>query len=126
VPLIDTALTLLIIFMITAPMMRLSIKVELPDSKTARATKVEEESIVVEMDTRGQVRCGDKQYNLEQDPGQLAVFKRDIARRVTSANNAIFLFADRGLRYQKIVELFDVLNAIEGVQHVALVTQRIT
>jgi len=124
VPLIDTALTLLIIFMITAPMMRLSIKVELPDSKTAQATKVEEESIVVEMDAQGRVHCGEKTYTPEQDSTQLAALKRDINRRITRTNNAIFLFADRSLRYQKIVDLFDVLNAIEGVQHVALVTQR--
>ena len=125
VPLIDTALTLLIIFMVTAPMMRLSIKVDLPDSKTAQATKVEEESIVVELDAQGHVHFGTRVYNVEQDKTKFAELKRDIMRRVTRTNNAIFLFADRALRYQKIVDLFDILNAIEGVQHVALVTQRV-
>ncbi len=125
VPLIDTALTLLIIFMVTAPMMRLTIKVDLPDSKTAQATKVEEESIVVEIDGRGQVHFGQHVYAIEHDKSKLATLKRDITQQVSRTNNAIFLFADRSLRYQKIVDLFDVLNAIEGVQHVALVTQRI-
>ena len=40
VPLIDTVLTLLIIFMLTAPMMRMSLKVDLPDSKTAQTTNL--------------------------------------------------------------------------------------
>ncbi len=125
VPLIDTALTLLIIFMVTAPMMRMSIKVDLPDSKTAQTTKVEEESIVVEMDAQGRAHVGEKLYMLDVDAAQLATLKHDIARRITRTNDAIFLFADRSLRYQKIVDLFDILNAIEGVQHVALVTQRV-
>jgi len=125
VPLIDTALTLLIIFMVTAPMMRLSIKVDLPDSTTAKTTKVEEESLVVEMDAQGRVHFDEKLYMVDVDKAQLAALKNNIARRVTNTNNALFLFADRSLRYQKIVDLFDILNAIEGVQHVALVTQRV-
>lgn len=125
VPLIDTAFTLLIIFMVTAPMMHLSIKVDLPDSKTAQATKVEEESIVVEIDAQGQVHFGQKVYAIEQDKTKLIALKHDIMHGLSRANNAIFLFADRSLRYQKIVDLFDVLNSIEGVQHVALVTQRV-
>jgi biopolymer transport protein TolR len=124
VPLIDTALTLLIIFMVTAPMMRLSIKVDLPDSKTAKTTKVEEESLVVEMDAQGRVHFGDILYMIDLDHAQLTALKHAIARRVSPTNNAVFLFADRSLRYQKIVDLFDILSAIEGVQHVALVTQR--
>lgn len=123
VPLIDTALTLLIIFMVTAPVMRLSIKVDLPDSKTAKTTKVEEESLVVEIDAQGRVHFDEKLYMVDVDKTQLVTLKNSIARRVTATNNALFLFADRSLRYQKIVDLFDILNAIEGVQHVALVTQ---
>ena len=42
-PLIDTALTLLIIFMITAPMMQNSIKVQLPKGKAKEADTVNKE-----------------------------------------------------------------------------------
>jgi biopolymer transport protein ExbD len=125
-PLVDVALTLLIIFMVTAPMMKMSIKIDLPDSKTAQTTKVEEESIVVEMDTAGLIHLGQKVYDITQNNTALAAFKHAISHRVTRTNNVVFLFADRTLRYQRIVDLFDILNAIDGVRNVSLVTQRPT
>ncbi|MCK5632116.1 biopolymer transporter ExbD [bacterium] len=41
-PMIDTALTLLIIFMITAPMMRNAIKVTLPDGSAKEAGNIKQ------------------------------------------------------------------------------------
>lgn len=126
-PLIDTALTLLIIFMITAPMMRMTIKVDLPDAKTSQTTKVEDQSLTVEMDADGVVHFGGKSYkNIKHQQKQdLQALKEAISRQITRQNNTIFLFADKSLRYERIVHLFDVINAIDGVQHVALVTQKI-
>jgi len=124
-PLIDTALTLLIIFMISAPMMRMTIKVDLPDAKTSQTTKVEDKSITVEMDANGIIHFGKKTYNLNDKKRDLQALKEAVSRQVTRQNNTVFLFGDKLLRYEKIIKLFDVINAIDGVQHVALVTQKI-
>ena len=125
-PLIDTALTLLIIFMITAPMMRMTIKVDLPDAKTSQTTKVEDQSLTVEMDADGIAHFGEKTFDLMKNKKHdLQALKEAIAQKVTKTNNTVFLFADKSLRYEKIIKLFDVINAIDGVQHVALVTQKI-
>jgi len=124
-PLIDTALTLLIIFMITAPMMRMTIKVDLPDAKTSETTKVEDQSLTVEMDSQGIVHFDGKTFDLSKNKKDLQVLKETVSRRVTKQNSTVFLFADKSLRYERIVKLFDVINAIDGVQHVALVTQKI-
>jgi len=124
-PLIDTAFTLLIIFMITAPMMRMTIKVDLPDAKTSEMTKVEDQSLTVEMDLDGIVHFNGKSYNLKQSKKDLQALKESISRSVTKENNTVFLFADKTLRYERIIKLFDVINAIDGVQHVALVTQKV-
>lgn len=124
-PLIDTALTLLIIFMITAPMMRMTIKVDLPDAKTSETTKVEDQSLTVEMDANGLVHFDGKTFDLSKNKKDLQALKEAVSRRVTKQNSTVFLFADKSLRYERIVKLFDVINAIDGVQHVALVTQKI-
>jgi biopolymer transport protein ExbD len=124
-PLIDTAFTLLIIFMITAPMMRMTIKVDLPDAKTSEVTKVEDQNLTVEMDLDGVVHFGGKSYNLKQGKKDLQALRESISRSVTKQNNTVFLFADKTLRYERIIKLFDVINAIDGVQHVALVTQKV-
>ena len=125
-PLIDTALTLLIIFMITAPMMRTTIKVDLPDAKTAETTKVEDQSLTVEIDANGVAHFGGKSFDLSKNKKQdLQALKETISQKVTKTNNTVFLFADKSLRYERIIKLFDIINAIDGVQHVALVTQKI-
>lgn len=130
-PLIDVALTLLIIFMVTAPAMRMTIKVDLPDSHTAQTTKVEDQSIVVEIDQQGLLHYDGRSYQAEGPAqagvGSLDALKRIVGQRVSAHRNGdtIFLYADKGLRYKKIVEVFDVLNGIAGVQHVALVTQKV-
>jgi len=126
-PLIDTALTLLIIFMITAPMMRMTIKVDLPDSKTSEQTKIEEENLTVEMDTQGRVHFNKKIYDIKKNkgPASLEALQKAVSSKVTKTNNNLFLFADKSLRYENVIKLFDVLNPIEGVQHVALVTQKV-
>jgi len=124
-PLIDTALTLLIIFMITAPMMRMTIKVDLPDAKTSETTKIEDKSITVEMDEHGTIHFNGKKYNLKNEKRDLQSLKEAISKTVTKENNTVFLFGDKALRYERIIKLFDVINAIDGVQHVALVTQKI-
>lgn len=131
VPLIDTALTLLIIFIITAPMMRTTLKVDLPDSRTSQTTKIEEQSISVEIDKNGIVHFDDTLFDVRKSNKQRAAvreqLKRRIAQRVAASrtNNTVFLYADKSLRYKKIVKVFDLLNATDGVQHVALVTQKI-
>ncbi len=130
-PLVDTALTLLIIFIITAPMMRTTIKVDLPDSHTAQTTKVEEQSIVVEIDSQGLLHYEGKVFQIDgpqkSGVGDLSELKRLVADRVKKnrRQDTVFLYAYKTLRYKKIVEVFDVLNSTQGVQHVALVTQKI-
>lgn len=132
VPLIDTALTLLIIFIITAPMMRMTIKVDLPDSRTSHTTKVEDQSICVEIDKNGALHFDDKVFELKKKRGGQDIIdpqlKKLIADRIVRSkkNDTVFLYADKSLRYKRIVKVFDLLNTIEGVQHVALVTQKIT
>ena len=50
-PLIDTALTLLIIFMVTTPMIQNSIKIDLPKGAAQEAGK-EQQEIVVSIDKK--------------------------------------------------------------------------
>lgn len=131
VPLIDTALTLLVIFIITAPMMKMTLKVDLPESRTSRTTKIEEQSICVEINKNGIVQFEGKSYDVRKSNGQRdgarEQLKKRIAQRVAAShtNNTVFLYADKALRYKKIIKVFDLLNATSGVQHVALVTQKI-
>ena len=58
-PLIDTALTLLIIFMISAPMMNNSIKITLPKGKAKEETSSELQEMIVTVNKEGTLYLND-------------------------------------------------------------------
>src|SRR3990167_11012862 len=64
-PLIDTALTLLIIFMVTAPMLQDSIKVKLPEVKS-RSDKVADFCLTVYIDEKENIFLDKQKIDLKQ------------------------------------------------------------
>lgn len=120
-PLIDTALTLLIIFMITAPMMHSIIKVDLPKASQQEKPDFNDESIEVSINKDGDVFINKKKVSASE----LVV---DIEKKLAAnpKNNIVFIFGDKTLPYERVIETFDKVSAIKGVGHVALVTQKNT
>ncbi len=119
-PLIDTALTLLIIFMVTAPMMQSVIKVELPKAKSQVSQDMNKESLMVSLDSKGDIFLNKKKMTLIQ---LVEYLQKSIAR--APKNNVVFIHGDKSLPYDKIITTFDAVSGIKGIEHVALVTQKI-
>jgi biopolymer transport protein TolR len=118
-PLIDTALTLLIIFMIASPMLQNAIKVTLPrgnaqeDKQTQQANE-----LVVFID-----KSGDFYINKEK------VNKTDLITQIkkTIGNDqekTVYVQADTGVSYGTVVELVDDIKFVGGIKYVALATQK--
>ena len=117
-PLIDTALTLLIIFMITAPMMQNSILVNLPKGDVKEAdTSIQE--LVVSVNKKGQLSFNSIPMNEKQIIGAIRHRIKDKAN-----NKMVIIKADKDAYYGKVISIVDSLKHIEGVENVALVTQR--
>ena len=98
-PLIDTALTLLIIFMVTTPMMQSVIKVELPKAKAQASQDMNNESLMVALDGKGDIYLNKKKMTLE---GLVEYLQKSVAR--VPKNNIVFIHKrDRtcGTRYPK-------------------------
>ena len=118
-PLIDTALTLLIIFMVTTPMMQSVIKVELPKAKAQASQDMNNESLMVALDGKGDIYLNKKKMTLE---GLVEYLQKSLAR--VPKNNIVFIHGDKSLPYDKIITTFDAISGIKGIEHVALVTQK--
>src|SRR3990167_185757 len=101
-PLIDTALTLLIIFMVTAPMMQSVIKVELPKAKAQASQDMNNESLMVALDGKGDIYLNKKKMTLE---GLVEYFQKSVA--VKKKNNFFFISGKKSLPYKKIIPIFD-------------------
>jgi len=116
-PLIDTALTLLIIFMVTTPMINNSLKIDLPKGKVHEAGTSKQE-VVVHVDKSEKVFLNGKQYmhsELMKELPKLAA---------TAQDKTVFVKADQQVRYGHVIELVDQIKMVAGIDYVALATKK--
>ena len=115
-PLIDTALVLLVVFMVTAPIMKHGIKVDLPEGKVQEVQQPKQE-LVVYIDKEEKLYCNDKNVATEQQ--LLDLLKQNVAR---APDRTVFVKADRSVNYGKVIELVDQIKCVGDIKYVALAT----
>jgi biopolymer transport protein ExbD/biopolymer transport protein TolR len=102
-PLIDVMLVLLVIFMISAPLMASSLKLDLPTSDAAQPS-VAPQFVTVVLDPQGQLYVGDQRVDVDT-----------FVQRMTEAARAnpqteVQLRADKGVPYGRVAE---VIGAVQ-------------
>ena len=117
-PLIDTAFTLLIIFMVTAPMMQNSLKIALPKTKNAGSAVDMIERLIVSIDATGKIFVGEE--TVAGLPGLANSLKSKIAKTV---DKTVLVKADKTLMYEKVIQVIDLISGVDGVQNVALAAE---
>ena len=113
--LVDVAFTLLVIFIITAPILQGGIELELPRTEAGPITQAE--GVVVSIDEEGliyldQAPMGSREEFLEFFPGFMA------ERR----GAPVFVRGDRRVAYGEVMELFGILRQLD-VAHINLVLE---
>jgi biopolymer transport protein TolR len=111
-PLVDVVLVLLLVFMVTAPMMSRGIDVSLPVANQPKND--EEDRITVSVNAREQIFIGDKAVNL--------VLLEDRIKAMMEGRTAkvVYLRADEGLRYGRVITVVDKLKSA-GVDQIGFV-----
>lgn len=112
--LVDVALVLLIIFMITAPMMQGGVDVQLPRAE-ARPL-VAKEGLVVSIDRQGRIFVDETPLSYEDFR---ATFGALVARR---RPGGVYLRSDQRVSYGQVVRVLAVMRA-SGIQDVGLVAE---
>jgi biopolymer transport protein TolR len=113
-PLVDVMLVLLVIFMVTAPMLQTGIDVQLPE--TRNVTEVNpEERIIISINREGLIYYGSETILFESIADRL---KKD----AKSPKDAIFLRADKDVKWNSIVSVIDVIRGA-GFDQIKLVTK---
>ena len=113
-PLVDVMLVLLVIFMVTAPMLQTGIDVELPETRNITEVNPEEKAIL-SISKQGDIFYGSQFIKFEEFPGQL---KKD----VKGPKDAIFLRADKDVKWNYIVSVIDAVRGA-GFTEIKLVTK---
>jgi biopolymer transport protein ExbD/biopolymer transport protein TolR len=114
-PLIDVMLVLLVIFIITAPLMTTSLKLDLPKTEGARPSDAPL-FIAVSINEQGQLFVGDEAVSAEQ----LLKRARDAAQRDPATE--VQLRADSRVPYGRVAEVIGLIQDA-GLSRVGFVTE---
>ena len=114
-PLIDVMLVLLVIFMITAPLMTSSLKLDLPRTEAAQPSD-SPRFIALAIDAGGQLFVGDEKVSAEQ----LLQRAREAAQR--DALTEVHLRADQRVPYGRVAELIGLVQQA-GLTRIGFVTE---
>jgi len=112
-PLIDVMLVLLVIFIITAPLLASSVKLDLPKTDGAKPNDVPR-FITIVMDAKGQAYVKDTPVSLDGLARQLADAK------LAFADTEVQLRADTGVPYGRVVEVMGIAQKV-GLNRIGFV-----
>ena len=114
VPLIDVMLVLLIVFMITAPLLTHSVKIDLPQA-SSNPTQEKPETVSVSIDGEGKVFWNDEVVDTVALPARLA------AAAAQTPQPELHLRADRNTRYEVIADVMSQARTA-GIEKMGFVT----
>ena len=111
-PLVDVALILLIIFMVTAPLLKQGIDVDLPQAKGKELPAEERIMIILKKD--GTLYLNEKKMNMAQVVEKL--------RAISKINPDVYLKADKKVPYGNVVKLMGEIKEA-GIEKLGMVTE---
>jgi len=113
-PLVDVMLVLLVIFMVTAPILQQGVAVELPQV-SAGPVDGQDTSMVVTVGKDGKVHLDNRVIKLDELQQKL------VEAMQKQSQQAVYLRADKGVPYGKVVEVMAVLRNA-GVKKLGMMT----
>ena len=113
-PMVDVMLVLLVIFMITAPLLKVGVPVNLPKTK-AKALPEDQTPLSITINKEEKIFVQNTEISLEKlIPKLISISKNRNDRK-------IFIRADKVLSYGKVVEVMAIISSA-GFNKIALVT----
>ena len=107
--LVDVAFTLLVIFIITAPILQGGVEVELPRAEAGPITQTE--GVIVTIGEDGDIFLDDVPMSSREE--FLEIFPGYMEER---PNAPVFVRGDRRVQYGQVMELFGVLRELDVAQ----------
>ncbi len=115
VPLIDVMLVLLIVFMITAPLLTHSVKIDLPQA-SSEPTQEKPETVALSINADGQLFWNNEKIDTATLPARLE------AAAAQKPQPELHLRADRDTRYQQLAEVMSQARTA-GIEKMGFITQ---
>jgi biopolymer transport protein TolR len=112
--LVDVAFTLLVIFIITAPIMQGGVELDIPRAQAEPITSPE--GVIVSVNRDGQIFIGDAPAQWEEFETAL----RDVVKKERA--NSLYLRADQGVNYGRVLQVLGAMKTMD-VATVGLVAE---
>lgn len=114
-PLVDVMLVLLIVFIVTAPLLTNSVKVNLPKAAPTQSTD-QNKALVISVEPNGAIF-------LDKDPVKLENFEQEITQRKNANSKlALNLNADETVPYGTVAKLLTSIERV-GVEKLSVITE---
>jgi biopolymer transport protein TolR len=113
-PFVDVVLVLLIIFMISAPMLKTGMDVQLPKAKASEEINAEN-AVVITIKRNGRISLNGKE-----------VSKENLIKRVKEEmreKKPLLIEADAKVYYEEVIDILNILKE-EGFTEIGLITER--
>lgn len=114
-PYVDVAFVLLIIFMVTAPMLKQGLDIDLPQATERLFPEETENRFILSMDSHGLLYLDNRRIPIEH----LELRLRQLHQ--SSRIDALFLEADRTLPYGDVIAVMDIVKKA-GIRTLGMVT----
>ncbi|MBF0565886.1 MAG: protein TolR [Nitrospirae bacterium] len=111
-PLVDVMLVLLVIFMVTAPMMKQGLDIDLP--KTKGASMPNQDRFTISIRKNGDIYLNKEKMSQEELVKKL--------KAISNINPDVYLEADRNVSYGKVAEVMAEIKA-SGIEKLGMVTE---
>jgi biopolymer transport protein TolR len=113
-PLVDVMLVLLVIFMVTAPMLRMGIGVDLPQAETQSAPAEEGLTLTIDKDRYISIEGAVVNQNLLETRLRQFFFNKE--------KKVVFIQADQNLNFGYVIHIMDIIKKA-GVEEVGIITE---
>ncbi|MDR1609691.1 MAG: ExbD/TolR family protein [Holosporales bacterium] len=118
-PLVEVMLVLIIIFMITAPMLNVGVRVDLPKTKAATLDDSQSKPIIVSIDKESNVYVDDAGTTIEGLGRELPAMLQE------RKSDTVYVRGDKDLPYGEIMRIMGAISSL-GVCKVSLVAEAAT
>jgi biopolymer transport protein ExbD len=115
-PMVDVMLVLLVIFIITAPLLTHSVKLELPNAKSQN-TQIKPETIAISINNEGKIFWNNQETTLDQLSSRLKLSAQK------DPQPEIQLRADKNTRYETIAKVMATVQN-NGLSKMGFVTEQ--
>lgn len=117
-PLIDTALVLLVVFMVASPMMTPGIKLNLPTGQTSENKKAND-PVTIMVDPIGNYYLKNEKFSSLED--MITALTRMLAGQ---KEQPVFIYGDAQCSYGALYKLMDNIKYVAGIENVVLCAEK--